>query len=161
MKKILLALILVLAMAVPAMAEIQLSKDFALDGHLAAGVILSSDYSTDLGGIGHWLTSENNDGSDYSFMTEVGVTWKEKIRPYVLWNAISGTGSTGEWAFTNYVFSTGVEYFIYKTADWGKLALFGCYNQNGIDLQGGKINNIDVGIKGKERNWIAGVDWRF
>ena len=158
--KYLLALILVLAMAVPAMAEIQLSKDFALDGHLATGVILSSDFSTDLGGIGSWLTSENDDGSDFSFMTEVGITWNEKVRAMVLWNAVSGTGSVGKWAFTNYVFSTGIEYFIYKT-DWGKLAIFGCYNQNGIDLQAGKVNYIDVGIKGKERNWIAGVDWRF
>jgi len=160
MKRILLALVLVLALAVPAMAEVALSKDFTLDGHFAFGYIVSSDYSTDMGSMDNWITSENDDGSTFSFMTEVGVTWKDKVRPFVLWNAVSGTGANGDWTFTNYVVTAGIEYFLYKT-DWGKLALFGCYNQNGIDLSGAKIQAVDVGIKGKERNWILGVDWRF
>jgi hypothetical protein len=155
MNKILLALIVVLALALPAMADVQLAKDFKLDGYVAAGYVVSTDYSQTISGIEHWFTDKDNDGSTWALQGDIGVTWKDTVRGYV-----QGNGMAGSLGFNSAFMAVGAEYYIYKTP-YGKLGLqtYGNWTWIGGDDQ--KINYIDVDYSGEERSWIAGIVWRF
>jgi len=159
MKKILLALILVLAMAVPAMADTVLSKDFTLQGEVSLGYVVKDDFETEVNGAIPPDVEGDDSGSKWGYLVDLKVVYKNMIRPFIYLQGISGYGVNNEWALVTQTFTAGVDYLFYTTK-YGQAFVRGSYTnwktEADIDFMG-----LPVNAKPESDTWMMSLGWKF
>jgi len=158
MKRILLALIFVLALAFPAMA-FDINKDIKLEGDVSFGYVFSDDFSTEVNGAIPPNVEGSDTGSKWGYFGDIKLIWKNTLRPWVNFYGISGYGVNNEWSVPTQFFSAGLDYLFFHTK-YGSAFVRGSYAnwQGEVDID---FMGLPVNAKPESDTWMMSVGWKF
>ena len=158
MKKILLALILVLALAVPAMA-FDINKDFKVEGDVNLGYVFSDSYNTNIEGVTVPDTvGSDQEGSKWGYMADIKLVYKDTFRPWVYLQGISGY-SVNAWKIATQTCGLGLDYFFYKTnygSAYARVSYTNWQTEANVDAFG-----MNISASPESDTWMMGIGWKF
>ena len=162
--KYLLTLILVFAMAVPAMA-FDAGKDIKIEGDVMVGYVFSS--SSDMSFTSSGEQTINTDfvdvadsDSKWGYMMDVKLIYKDTFRPWIYLQGISGYAAENGWEMNTQTLGIGVDYLFYKTNYGSAFARIGYTNwKSSVDAS--VFGNLDVTAKPNTDTYMVGLGWSF
>src|SRR4030042_6421471 len=107
---VLLVMILTLVLTFGACKKataLDLGKDFKLDGYLNVNAVVSDSYSAKINNVP--IDPVEGD-SKLVYVVDLGITWKNTIRPWINYLGVSGYSTGNEWAMNTQTISAGVDY---------------------------------------------------
>jgi hypothetical protein len=160
-KLVLLVMVLMLVLTFGACkkaAALDLGKDFKLDGYLNVNAVVSDSYSAKINNVP--IDPVEGD-SKLVYVIDLGITWRNTIRPFFNYLGVSGYSTENEWAMNTQTISAGVDYYIFRT-DYGMLGIRGAYT-NWTTKADVEVPMMMTTIHAEPQSdtWTIGLLWRF
>src|SRR4030042_4930049 len=139
-------------------AALDLGKDFKLDGYVNVNAVVSDSYSAKINNVP--IDPVEGD-SKLVYVVDLGITWKNTIRPWFTYLVVSGYSTGNEWAMNTQTISAGVDYYIWRT-DYGMLGIRGAYTNwsSKADIEVPMMMTT-IHAEPTSETWTIGLLWRF